>query len=118
MDNGKGRGGPRSTFDKIREKAKLIGVDVASVDLQAKEPRKVSRASVLLFSCDWCGFKRFLTEDIEERARLVWSPLYGELTVDQLAKKDVEYHNCKQYKGALLRAKARRHTAKRMEARV
>lgn len=87
--------------------------------LEAKRARKNGKSrSVRVYSCDGCEFVRELVDDPDERKRMTWSPLYGNLTIGQLAQKDIQYHVCKQYNAALVRAKYRRHVARRTSVGV
>lgn len=57
------------------------------------------------FRCQDCGWFRNLTTRPEVLCRTLPHPVYGAITVHQMAQKDVEFHRCGYSLSAILRGK-------------
>lgn len=51
--------------------------------------------------CLSCSWFRDVTNDKKLLAQKIYSPIYGEVTVEELAKLDIANHNCEEHKKAI-----------------
>lgn len=68
-------------------------------------PTELKPKSEVIYRCSRCPWQRSLATDSDELRRELVHPLYGKVTVEELAKLDILNHSCRFYRLAAERVK-------------